>query len=127
MRKLVTWSALALLALPGMALSQVSDDLARQLESRQELAMDYGILQARLKNNAAEYTLGNFCAPNGLVGLTKAAQDARRAYCAKKTTDFNSRDADLRSQLQTLGVTIQQLDVKIADMRRASQTPKPRP
>ena len=117
MRRLIAVLAL-LLGAEGLVFAQAASDLAQLVESRQELATDYSILLARQRNNAVEYNFGNFCKPAGLAGLTEGAQKARRTYCTQKTTEFNSKDADLRSQLQKLNLAVQQLDARIAQARK---------
>ena len=125
MGRLIAFSAVLLGAAPVVS-AQVSGDLAQLVESRQELTMDYNILQARLKDNTAEYSLGAFCTSQGVAGLTEAARKARQTYCAQKATDFNSKDADLRAQLQKLALSVQELDAKILEARKAAATPKSR-
>jgi hypothetical protein len=125
MRRLIALSALVL-GVGSAVHAQVSSDLAQLVESRQELNLDYNILLTRQRNTRTEYSFGNFCTPQGLVGLTPAAQKARQTYCAQKTTELNSKDADLRAQLQKLALAVKQLDGRIAEAQRTASPPKPR-
>ena len=127
--ELSVWFLLLLLAGTAIVQSQadLNQQLAQELESRTEQATDYNILQARLKNNVAEYTLGNFCASAFIERMAEPSRAARRSYCAQKATDYNTRDADLKDQMQKLALSVQQLDAKIADTRRALTASQRRP
>jgi phage shock protein A len=119
--RLIVCLALMSFALPCGTFSQASSDLAQKRESFLELQTDDAILRARINNNRLEYTIPTICGSN--VHLAEPALTARRNYCNQKTTEFNSRDADLKAQLQKLEVSMTQLQAQISDLQR-QQSPK---
>ncbi len=115
--RLPVFAALVSLALLRLNFAQSSSDLAQKRESLFEIQADKSILEARLKNNVAEYTIPTVCGPN--VRLLEPILTARKKYCSQKSTEFNARDADLKAQWQKLSESIRQLDLEI----RQSQSP----
>ena len=111
--KLTICAAFVSLALPCCGLAQPASDLAQKRESLFELQTDQAILEARLKNNRAEYTIPAVCGSN--VRLPEPLLTARKNYCNQKATEFNTRDADLKAQWQKLSERIRHLDLQIRE------------
>jgi len=88
----------------------MAPELNQKAEQLSEAQADLNFLISRLRETEAEFaSLQTFCA----ALLPEPALSLRRAYCARKSSELNTTDAQLRAQIQVQEGTIRELQLEI--------------